>query len=247
MFFKKMSIAVLLASSFLLTGCIEDQVFKAIENNPEKFFESVKKAEEKYKEVLATKQEEDSKKALDEEFNNPKEAKISEDRVFFGGKEAPITIVEYSDFQCPFCTRGYNTVKQVMDEYGDKVRVLYKHLPLDFHPLALPAAKYFEAIAIQSHEKAEKFHDIMFDQQDRMKSEGEDFLKAAAKKVGADVAKVLKDIKSDKVEAQVKEDMAEAQKFGFSGTPGFLINGVSVKGAYPFDHFKMIIDKHLEK
>ena len=68
-----------------------------------------------------------------------------------------------------------------------------------------------------------------------------------AKKVGADVGKVLKDIKSDKVEAQVKEDMAEAQKFGFTGTPGFLINGVSVKGAYPFDHFKMIIDKHLEK
>ncbi|MCH2533510.1 MAG: thioredoxin domain-containing protein [Bdellovibrionales bacterium] len=243
--FKKMSIAILLASSFLLTGCIEDQVFKAIENNPEKFFEAVKKAEGKYKEVLAKKQEQESEKALEEEFKNPKKAEIDEDRVIFGSAEAPITIVEYSDFQCPFCSRGYDTVKKVMEEYGDKVRVVYKHLPLDFHPLAMPAAQYFEAIALQSHEKAEKFHDIMFEQQDRMKSEGEDFLKAAAKEVGADMSKLKKDMKSEEVMNRVKSDMEEAQKFGFSGTPGFLVNGVSVKGAYPFDHFKMIIDKHL--
>lgn len=245
--FKKLSIAILLASSFLLTGCIEDRVFKAIENNPEKFFESVKKAEEKYKKVMAEKQQEDAEKALDEEFNNPKEAKVDDDRVVFGNADAPITIIEYSDFQCPFCSRGYDTVKKVMEEYGDKVKVVYKHLPLDFHPLAMPAAQYYEAISLQSHEKAEKFHDIMFEQQDRMKSEGKEFLKAAAKEAGADVKKLMKDLKSEEVMSRVKDDMAEAQKFGFSGTPGFLVNGVSVKGAYPFDHFKMIIEKHLEK
>ena len=94
--------------------------------------------------MQARKKEADAEKnRMEEEFKNPKKPEIGDNRVIFGTKGAPITIVEYSDFQCPYCSKGYNTIKEVMAEYKGKVQVIYKHLPLDFHPEALPAAKYF--------------------------------------------------------------------------------------------------------
>lgn len=224
-----------------------DIVFNAIEKNPKAFIDTVNKAA-KQAQVEAQKQKEEEEKVqFEEEFSNPKQPSIDEKRVIFGNSKAPITIVEYSDFECPYCTRGYNTVKQVMKEYGDKVRVIYKHLPLDFHPLAEPAAKYYEAISLQDHSKAEKFHDMIFDNQGELKTEKEKFLDKAASKVGANMAKLKKDLDSDVVKQRISSDVEEARKFEFSGTPGFLINGVSLKGAYPFPEFKKIIDRHLEK
>ena len=99
---------------------------------------------------------------------------------------------------------------------------------------------------MQDPVKAEKFHDNIFENQKKLNSGKEKFLKELAKKVGADMKKLAKDIESDAVKKIVESDMAEAKKFGFSGTPGFLVNGVSLKGAYPFAEFKKIIDRHLE-
>lgn len=220
-------------------------LFKAIEKHPQKFIEVVNKAA---RDAQMQAREEETKAQTDqmeEEFKSPKVPKVSDNRAIFGSEDAPVTIVEYSDFQCPYCAKGYDTVKQVMKEYGDKVKVVYKHLPLDFHPLAMPAAKYFEAIALQSESKAEKFHDEIFENQKRLNQDKEKFLKDAAKKAGADMKKLMKDLESDAVKEIIEQDMAEAKEFGFSGTPGFLINGVSLRGAYPFDEFKKIIDRHL--
>lgn len=220
-------------------------VFVAIEKDPEKFFEVANKAAQEAQKRAQGKQAEDEMKKRDEEFANPVKPEIDETRVVFGNKSAPITIVEYSDFECPYCSRGYKTVKEVMSEYKDKVRVIFKHLPLDFHPQAMPAAKYFEAIARQDHEKAAKFHDMVFENQKEFTAKGEAYLKDAAKKVGADLKKVEKDLKDESLMTRINADMAEAQKFGFSGTPGFLINGVSLRGAYPAPEFKKVIDRHL--
>ena len=137
-------------------------VFVAIEKEPEKFIEIVNKAAQEAQKKQQEKAFDEEKKQRDAEFANPLKPEIQDDRVMFGKKDAPITIVEYSDFECPYCSRGYQTVKQVKAEYGDKVRVIFKHLPLDFHPMAEPAARYFEAIAMQDHAKAEKFHDEIF-------------------------------------------------------------------------------------
>lgn len=238
----------LAVATLMLTGCFENMVFEAIEKNPKKFFESVKKAEDGYKKILEKEHDEQMKAALEEEFKNPKSPDVGGNRVTFGNDSAPITIVEYSDFQCPVCSRAVSTLDQVKNEYGDKVRVIYKHVPLrQIHPFAEMAAKYYEAIAMQDHEKAKKFHDIMFDEQYRMGNEKEDFFKDAAKKVGANMSKLAKDIKSDSIMETIKADEAEFRKFGFTGTPGFLVNGISVMGAYPFSHFKKIIDRHLNK
>ena len=209
-------------------------VFVAIEKDPEKFFEVANKAAQDAQKRAQEKQVQDEGKKRDDEFANPLKPEIEEGRVIFGNKSAPITIVEYSDFECPYCSRGYKTVKEVMAEYKDKVRVVYKHLPLEFHPQAMPAARYFEAVARQDQAKATKFHDYVFENQKELSAKGEDFLKAAVKKVGADMGKVTKDLADESLMKRIEADRAEAEKFGFSGTPGFLINGVSLRGAYPF-------------
>ena len=113
--------------------------------------------------------------------------------------------------------------------------------------MAEPAAQYYEAVALQSHDKAEKFHDIVFENQSELKSGKEKYLDSVVKKIGANLSKVKKDMESSIVKERIAADMAEAKKFDFSGTPGFLINGVSLKGAYPFDEFKKVIDRHLEE
>lgn len=251
-------VASLAALSFAVTACAPSAkqlkeavekdpsiVFSAIEKHPDKFIEVVMKAQQDAQKVSAEKAQEDEKKQRDEEFANPLKPEISDTRVIFGNKAAPITIVEFSDFQCPYCSRGYQTIQQVRKEYGDKVRVVFKHLPLDFHPLAMPAAKYFEAIAQQSPEKAEKFHDTIFENQNMLKDKGEKYFAEVAKKVGADVKKLEIALKDEKIQKQIEADMEEAKKFNMSGTPGFVINGVTLRGAYPFPAFKEIIDRHL--
>lgn len=254
---KKSSLLWGALAVFVVAGCTsKSQLEKTLSDNPEIVFNVIKKNPKKFVEVVneavRTAQEgsrEDEAKEeqarLEEELKNPKKPVIEDGRVIFGNKSAPITVVEYSDFQCPYCSRGFNTVKEVEKMYGDKVRVVFKHLPLDFHPMAMPAARYFEAIAMQDHKKAEKFHDEIFSNQTMLNQDGEKFLKAATKKVGANLAKVEKDIKSEAVQKRIAADMEEAKKFEFSGTPGFLINGVSLRGAYPAPEFKKIIDKQL--
>lgn len=222
-------------------------VFVAIEKYPDQFIEVVNKAAQDAQRKSQEKALADETKKRDEEFANPLKPEVQEGRVIFGNKDAKVTIVEYSDFECPYCSKGFQTIKQVMKEYPNDVRVVFKHLPLDFHPQAMPSAKYFEAVARQSSEKAEKLHDAIFENQGELRTKGEEFLKNTAKKLGVDMKKLETDLKDESLMARINADMEEAKKFNFSGTPGFLINGVSLRGAYPFPEFKAIIDRHLGK
>ncbi len=219
-------------------------VFVAIEKDPAKFIEVVNKAARDAQEGQAKKAQEEAENAREAEFKNPLQPEIDPKRAILGPMDAPITLVEYSDFECPFCKRGFETVEQVKKAYEGKIRFVFKHLPLDFHPQAMPAAMHFEAIARQSAEKAYKFHDEIFRNQADLKK-GASALEAAAKKAGANMAQLKKDLADPTLMDRIKADQAEAAKFGISGTPGFIINGVSLKGAYPFEEFKSIIDRHL--
>ncbi|WP_409477265.1 DsbA family protein [Pseudobdellovibrio sp. HCB154] len=220
-------------------------VFTAIEKAPDQFIEVVMKAQQSAQKVAGERAQQEEQKQREEEFKNPLKPEVEEGRVIFGNKSAPITIVEYSDFQCPYCSRGYTTMKELKKQYGDKVRFVFKHLPLDFHPLAIPAARYFEAIAMQDHAKAEKFHDLVFENQGQMQSKGEGLFKELAKKAGADIKKLEASLKDEKISKRIEADTEEARKFNMSGTPGYLINGISLRGAYPLAAFKEIIDRQL--
>ncbi len=221
-------------------------VFVAIEKAPDKFIEVVNKAAQEAQKKSQQKAIDQEQKQREEEYANPLKPEIDENRVFFGKKDAKVTIVEYSDFECPFCTKGHVTMKEILKNYPNDVRILFKHLPLDFHPKALPAAKFFEAIARQSHEKAEKFHDEMFENQNDLKTKGEGFMKDTAKKLGVNMAKLETDLKDESILKRIDADIEEARKFNISGTPGFVINGVSLRGAYPYSEFQSIIDRHIK-
>ena len=220
-------------------------LFSVIEKHPDEFMAVVQKAlgnAQKKGQEAALKEEQEQR---EKEFKNPVVAEVSEDRAIRGDKGAPITIVEYSDFQCPFCARGFQTMQQVFAKYGGKVRLIYKHLPLPMHSMAIPAAERFEAISLQSSDKAYQFHDEIFKHQEKLGSNGEKFMDGIAQKIGVNVAKMKTDMKSQRVKDRIEADTTEAQKFGFSGTPGFLVAGVSIRGAYPLPAFQEIIDKKL--
>jgi len=218
---------------------------KAIEANPVGIIESLNKAARKAQEGMAEKQRLEEEKARAEEFKNPRKPVIDGTRAMRGKPDAAITIVEYSDFECPYCSRGYATLREVEKKYGDQVRVIYKHMPLEFHKNAMPAAQYFEAIAMQDAQKAYLFHDKIFENQAKLKDADAAYFESVAKDVGADVAKVKAVVNSQAVKDRIAADIAEAKSFEIQGTPAFLINGVALKGAYPAAEFDKIIDKWL--
>lgn len=225
-----------------------DILYGVIQKDPKKFLDVVNEAAQKARAQEESKFAEDEAKAREEEFKNPKTPELAADRAYAGDKNAPITIVEYSDFQCPYCQRGHATMKEVLAAYPGKVRVLFKDFPIErIHPLARPASEMYEAIALQDTAKATAFKDYVFENQDQLNKDGPKFIEAAAKKVGANVAKAKTDAKGEVVQKRLEADRAEAEKYGFSGTPGYLVNGVSLKGAYPIDEFKKVIDQHLAK
>jgi protein-disulfide isomerase len=218
----------------------------AIKENPEKFIEALNEAVKSAQAGQAKKREQEEKKQLEDSFNNPLQAKIRTDELFRGPKDAPITLIEYSDFECPFCKRGFNTVLDLLKKYEGKIRFVYKHLPLSFHPNAMPASQYYEAIRLQSEDKAIKFHDDLYNNQSKIKL-GAKYFKQVAKKLGVNMGKLGKDVDSQKVKDRIEQDLAEAKKFGFNGTPGFLINGIPVRGAYPQQHFVQLIDELVKR
>jgi protein-disulfide isomerase len=216
-----------------------DILAKAIEANPADFMQAVQKAAKNAQKGMAKKREEDEKRKMAEAIDKPLQP-VLRDEAVRGTKGAPLVLVEYSDFQCPFCTRGFDTVLKLMKKYPGKIQFIYKHLPLSFHQQAMLASQYYEAIFLQSPKKAFAFHDELFANQPKIKM-GNSYLKKVAKKLKVDMKKLAKDVNSEKVKKRIAEDQAEAAKFGMQGTPGFLINGVPVKGAYPAEYFEGII------
>lgn len=159
-----------------------------------------------------------------------------------GDEKAAVTIVEWSDFQCPFCSRVAPTLARIEKEYGDQVKLVFKHLPLPMHTKA-PAA---HAAAEAAHRQGQfwEMHDRIFAAQSRMDP---GHFVAYAQEMGLDVDRFRDDVDSAGVKKQIDADMAQATELGVRGTPSFFINGRFLSGAQPFEAFKRIIDEELRK
>lgn len=166
---------------------------------------------------------------------------------FKGSKNAKVTIVEYSDFQCPFCTRAYNTIEnEVLKEYGDKVRFYYKHFPLAFHNWAEAGAVATECAKDQNPAAYWKVYSGLFEGQTQITAENlKEKVTAMLDGSGLDMAKWNDCFDNNKTLARVKAQMEEGSSVGIKGTPGFIINGRLLSGAQPFENFKNIIDDEL--
>jgi protein-disulfide isomerase len=165
-----------------------------------------------------------------------------------GPADAKVTIVEFSDFQCPFCSRGYQILEeQVMPEYEGKVRLYFKHLPLkSIHPWAEGAALATECAADQSPEGFWKmYHAIFKGQRDLNQDNLKGRVTAYAKGAGLDEAKFTECFDAKTTLPRIEKDLAEAAAVGANSTPTFFINGRRLEGAQPLENFKAIIDEEL--
>ncbi len=159
-----------------------------------------------------------------------------------GKADALVTIVEFSDYQCPFCSRAHNTVLELEKQYGDKVRVVMKQHPLPFHPRAEPAS--VAALAAGAQGKYWEFHDKLFANQQAL---DDATFERYAGELGLNMDKFRADLQSPKFKQQVVKETAQANQLGATGTPAFFINGRKLSGAQPIDNFKRIIDEELQK
>lgn len=161
----------------------------------------------------------------------------------WGNANAKVTIIEFSDFECPYCKKGADTLEEVKKKYNQNdIRVVFKNYPLPFHKNAEPAARAALAANVQG-----KFWEMYKELFNNQKSLSEEFFIDTAKKIGLDVAKFRADYSSEKIISQVKKDEEEGKKFGVSGTPAFFVNGQLLEGAQPIEEFVKVIDKELKK
>lgn len=162
-----------------------------------------------------------------------------------GKATAPVTIVEFADFECPFCQRAAKTIKQVTEKYGDKVRVVFKHAPLPFHPRAEPAAQFaIEARAQQGDAGFWKAADMLFDAGRNL---GDSDLEAMASALGLRTKPVMAAIGSHKYQSVIDDDLNLADDVEATGTPHFFINGRRLVGAQPLERFTAIVDEEIAK
>ncbi len=173
---------------------------------------------------------------------------VSADDHIRGPKDAELTLIEYSDFQCPFCSRFHPTMEQLMNDpaYKGKVRWVYRHFPLSFHPNALPAANAAECASEQG--KFWEFADGLFNAQD---SEGDAFYGQLADKLGLNRGKFDSCYSSKKYNARITADQSSGSTAGVNGTPGTIIVNKKgdkqlVPGAVPYEQLKAMVDQALK-
>jgi protein-disulfide isomerase len=159
-----------------------------------------------------------------------------------GDPNAKVAVVEFSDFQCPFCARSVATLDQIAQTYGDKVRIVFKHMPLSIHPLA-PAA-HAAAEAAHRQGKFWEMHNKIFANQSEMSPEK---YREYAREIGLDLKRFDRDVADASTKQRVGEDTAEAMRLGITGTPAFFVNGRYLEGAVPFESIKKILDEDLGK
>lgn len=161
-----------------------------------------------------------------------------------GDDDAPVTLIEFSDFQCPFCGRFYSqTLDQIQEQYVDtgKVKFVYKHFPLDsIHPQATPAALAAECANEQG--KFWEYHDLIFDNQQAL---GDASYKQWAAQLSLDEGQFNECYDSQKYLEDVQSDLQQGSSAGIRGTPGFLLNGQLISGAQPFSVFQQAIEAAL--
>ncbi|MBW4563882.1 MAG: thioredoxin domain-containing protein [Mojavia pulchra JT2-VF2] len=210
---------------------IEAQVLQILRNHPEAIIESL----EVYQKQEQEKLQQTRQIFLQDLKTNPQT--IIANSPTTGKPDAKVVLVEFSDFQCPFCAKAHDTVKEFMDKHQDEVKMVYKHLPLaNIHAQAIPAAQ--AAWAAQQQGKFWEYHDALFSQQGKL---GEDLYLKIAQNLNLDVEKFKGDQR--KANAAIAQDMQLASKLGLSGTPFFIMNGETFSGAVELEQIEEVLSR----
>ena len=160
-----------------------------------------------------------------------------------GPSDASVTIIEFSDYQCPYCSRAESVVKQVLERYPDQVRFVYRHLPLEsIHPQARAAAE--AAVCAEDQGRFWEYHELLFANQQAISAAK---LSELAEQVGLDEEAFASCTADDSTRQRVQRDISDAGAAGASGTPAFFVNGIPLSGVQPLEEFVELIDSELTR
>ncbi len=222
---------------------------EVLEENPDLILDILKKNSETVLEIAQQGNLQRTRKVMLAQWEQ--DAKIAKtpdlaDRAFYGKADAPVTIVAYSDFTCPYCKRAESTLTPLLEKYKDKVRFTFKPLPREDFPLSVAAARYSTAAFMQDSAKGWTFYEEVFAGIEQAERDGDVYLKALAVKSHLDLKKLAADAASAKVENRINADRKEAEGFGITGTPCFLVNNLIVRGAVSKELFEEAIQMALK-
>lgn len=211
----------------------EAKVLEVIRKNPQAILESVQAYQQSQK-----KQQEEARNKIFQQLSTEPRLIIRNSPVT-GATSQKIVLAEFSDFQCPFCAKAHNTVKQFMAKHQDKVTLVYKHLPLvEIHAEAMPAAMASWAALQQG--KFWEYHDALFTNQAKL---GEQLYADLAKDLSLDLGKFNQDRKSTAAKAAIDKDIELAKSLGVNSTPTFFMNGVGFAGAVDLAEMEEVLTK----
>jgi protein-disulfide isomerase len=160
-----------------------------------------------------------------------------------GPSDAPVTLVEFSDFECPYCARFYHTLKQLAENYSGKIRIVYRQFPINTHPNAQAAA--VASLCADEQGQFWAMHDLMFEEQDQL---DEASLKEKAERLGLDTDEFAACLDSGRHDERIQKDIREASRVGVDGTPAIFVNGIPLAaGAVPYSAVAQAIDAELER
>ncbi|MBK4730065.1 thioredoxin domain-containing protein [Oxynema sp. CENA135] len=237
-------LCTLLVCSTVLTSCttsnsatddtqLEQKVLEVIRENPEVILESVQQYQQQKEEQM----QQARQKFLQQMLENP--GSTIEDSPTKGASDRKIVLLEFSDFQCPFCARAHETVKTFMEKHNDTVTLAYKHLPLaSIHPQAIPASK--AAWAAQQQDKFWDYYDALFEQQNRL---GEELYLEIARNLKLDLEQFNRDREGQAATNAIEKDLQLAKTLGINGTPFFIMNGETFAGAVELSEMENVLAK----
>ena len=208
---------------------LEQQVLEIIKRNPQVVLDSIRA----YQEESARAQR---RAEWQQYLSQPIKVDV-QNAPMLGAVDAPLTLVEFSDFECPYCMRVQPTIKALLEKYKGKLRLAYLHLPLPMHSEAQPAA--LAAWAAGKQGKFFEYHDRLFALNGNIQPSSYEQI---AQDLRLNVVKFNKDRQSPQALAQVEADEQQAGKFGINGTPTFVLNGVLMSGAFPLEDFEEVIE-----
>ena len=227
---------------------LQDALRKLLKDHPEIVMEVLKENSETVLEIAQEGQILRNRKIMRAQWDA--DAKVSkrpnlEGRAALGPANAPVTIVAYSDYQCGYCRQAESTLQGILKKYQGKIRIYNKATPNQENEIAVAAAAYATAAFMQDADKGRKFHDLLFEEANRVHKDGESVVKELAAKAGLDLKRLTADVSSAKVQKQMDADDAEAQSFGIRGTPYFLVNNLLIRGSIAPEMFEEAVERAL--
>ncbi len=210
-------------------------VLDVIRDNPDVVYEAVRKRADQLK-------AEARRRELERSFTERVDIKVRPSDPARGPEDAPVTIIEFTDFQCPYCARGASVMDDLLEKYPGKLRLVFKNNPLKFHKHAIGAAR--AALAAHRQGKFWPYYDLLFDNYDNLSPR---LFTTIAEQLQLDMARFNRDRASEKVAQQIEADRRQARKHGFTSTPTFVINGVVVVGVRRLNYFETVIERLLRE